>query len=592
MDSEILYVNENPCPHWIVPIPSDGSCLFHSLSFSMYGNIESSYEIRLAIIEYVVAHWDKLQLYTCDERGNPYINTDLYMTAMVKTTTYGSTSELMVAAALYPYAFEVYENGILRGSLSGDSGNPVKRLRFSGNFLGGHYEVLLPEVPPNVVRIKIIKTYLKRVEDLKRLIKEDLKLRHYPVLNKSKNSGSLSPEQTRNTLECFLGKSEHRSNQEPYYAEEAYNLFKNKDKAIEIDDTGKAVFGNVKKHGHSLVWSCNDLCALDENVIIQLTNIFESLVNKSAAQYYTLIEKEKMLECLNYIKLLKAHFLRLRTISREIYQVQSIFNILKDIDELLEKCDVERIKEHGKQQKAGSIIVESEESQEIVEDNVIDKHKAAFKSLKLKCLDTPKLECMSCIKLCYSRDISSLKRLRKAIDTSIWNNLLNYYKTKYLDHSPYICHTCLQKIRANQLPAACVLNDLQVSTVPPQIAELNDYEKILIQRAKAFQVVMLMNPVANKHLPNRNMVKKVKGRTFHLPLPLEETLKKLPRPEHLITNTEMYIMVRGMPTKSKIVWEDIVDVNKVYQALQYFTKLVYQALRRAQYPSYSRPIRI
>ncbi|CAG4991190.1 unnamed protein product [Parnassius apollo] len=149
MDSEILYVNENPCPHWIVPIPGDGSCLFHSLSFSMYGNIESSYEIRLAIIEYVVAHWDKLQLYTCDERGNPYINTDLYMTVMIKTTTYGSTSELMVAAALYPYAFEVYENGILRGSFGGDSGNPVKRLRFSGNFLGGHYEVLLPEVPPN-----------------------------------------------------------------------------------------------------------------------------------------------------------------------------------------------------------------------------------------------------------------------------------------------------------------------------------------------------------------------------------------------------------------------------------------------------------
>lgn len=242
---------------------------------------------------------------------------------------------------------------------------------------------------------------------------------------------------------------------------------------------------------------------------------------------------------------------------------------MKDIDESSEKSDVKRIKELGKQQKVCSIVVESEESHEIVEDEVIDKHKAAFKSLKRKCLDTPKLECMSCIKLCYSRDISSLNRLRKAIDTSIWNKLLNYYKTNNLDHSPYICHSCLQKIRENQLPAACVLNDLHVNTVPPQITELNDYEKILIQRAKAFQVVMLMNPVANKHLPNRHMVKKVKGRTFHLPLPLEETLKKLPRPEHPITNSEMYIMVRGTPTKSKIVWEDIVDVNKVYQALEY-----------------------
>ncbi|CAG5021553.1 unnamed protein product [Parnassius apollo] len=90
------------------------------------------------------------------------------------------------------------------------------------------------------------------------------------------------------------------------------------------------------------------------------------------------------------------HIPRLRTISREIYQVQSIFNILKDIDESLEKSDVERIKKKtGKQQKASSIVVESEESQQIVGDDVIDKHKAAFKSLKLK-TDTPKLECMSC----------------------------------------------------------------------------------------------------------------------------------------------------------------------------------------------------
>lgn len=101
MNSEILYVNDHPCAHRVVPIPGDGSCLFHSLSFSMYGNIESSYEIRLAIVEYVGAHWDELQLYTCDERGDPYINADLYMTAMVKSTTYGSVSELMAAAALY-----------------------------------------------------------------------------------------------------------------------------------------------------------------------------------------------------------------------------------------------------------------------------------------------------------------------------------------------------------------------------------------------------------------------------------------------------------------------------------------------------------
>lgn len=107
-----------------------------------------------------------------------------------------------------------------------------------------------------------------------------------------------------------------------------------------------------------------------------------------------------------------------------------------------------------------------------------------------------------------------------------------------INHSPHICHLCLQKIRANQLAATCVLNDLYVSTIPPEISSLNEYEKILIQRAKAFQVVLSMNPVANKHLPNQHMVKKVKGRTFHLPLPLEETMKKLSSPQALITHPE------------------------------------------------------
>lgn len=720
MDWEILYVNDHPCPHRIVRMPGDGSCLFYSLSFSMYGNTESSYDIRLAIVEYVVAYWDEFKIYTCDEYGDPYINTDLYSTAMVKTTTYGSVSELMAAAALYPY-----ENGLLRGSFGGDYGNLVKRLRFSGSYLGGHYEVLLPEVPrevllseappndnntnknntnlpkkgrrpkkvigrpktsslsrsqqikeaaaryrqnnpekrketlahysasrpdinraavarytashPEVHRAAVsrysvshpevnreavlrytvshpdvnreavqrkrsnkkLQSRLKNIEKISQALTNKIKDRlaaekliKWAVHNRQQTLGNFNktidklkdkfkvsleklnscpPDSSLNDkIECFIGKSKHRSNQEPYYAGQPYSLLQNQDKAIKIDDTGKAVFGHVFytwsffTHGHSLVWSCNELCALDENVIIRLTNIFESLVNKSAAQYYTLTEKGKIFEYLNYINTIKAHFPRLRTISREIYQVQSIFNILKDIDKSLEKSDVEKIKEHGKHQKVGIMVVESKESQEIAEDEIIDKHKAAFKSLKLKCLETPKLECMSCTKLCYSRDISSLSRLRKAIETSIWNNLLDYYKTNNLDHSPYICHSCLQKIRANQLPAACVLNDLYVSTAPPQITELNNYEKILIQRAKAFQVVMLMNPVANKHLPNRNMVKKVKGRTFHLPLPIEETLKKLPRPEHPITNPEMFIMVRGTPTKSKILWEDIVDINKVY----------------------------
>ena len=49
---------------------------------------------------------------------------------------------------------------------------------------------------------------------------------------------------------------------------------------------------------------------------------------------------------------------------------------------------------------------------------------------------------------------------------------------------------------------------------------------------------------------------------------LEETFKKLcPSIAAINTNHEFYILVRGIPTKAKIVWENLVDLNKVYKAL-------------------------
>ncbi|EZA49465.1 hypothetical protein X777_12328 [Ooceraea biroi] len=59
------------------------------------------------------------------------------------------------------------------------------------------------------------------------------------------------------------------------------------------------------------------------------------------------------------------------------------------------------------------------------------------------------------------------------------------------------------------------------------------------------------------------MVLKVKSRTFHLPLPMEETLKKIcPSNEPINLNHELYILVRGIPTKANIIWEKLVDVKQ------------------------------
>ena len=101
-----------------------------------------------------------------------------------------------------------------------------------------------------------------------------------------------------------------------------------------------------------------------------------------------------------------------------------------------------------------------------------------------------------------------------------------------------------------------------------EVAQLNQYEKVLIQRAKAFQVVTKMKTVAGKRLPPSHMVSKIRGSTFHLPLPLQETLKCLPTPDQPIPeHGELYILLRSIPTAKNVVWQDLVDINKVYSAL-------------------------
>jgi len=58
----------------------------------------------------------------------------------------------------------------------------------------------------------------------------------------------------------------------------------------------------------------------------------------------------------------------------------------------------------------------------------------------------------------------------------------------------------------------------------------------------------------NTKLPEGRMIKKVKGRTFYLPLPIQETLNKLcSNTDAININHELFILVRSMPTKSKIV---------------------------------------
>lgn len=98
------------------------------------------------------------------------------------------------------------------------------------------------------------------------------------------------------------------------------------------------------------------------------------------------------------------------------------------------------------------------------------------------------------------------------------------------------------------------------------IVGLNQHERLLIQRAKAFRVVTRIGTVSGKNRPRQQMVGKVKGRTFHLPLPIQKTLEK--SQQEIAPNQDFYILVRGAPTNQKQVSDSNINVNHVYKALE------------------------
>ena len=107
---------------------------------------------------------------------------------------------------------------------------------------------------------------------------------------------------------------------------------------------------------------------------------------------------------------------------------------------------------------------------------------------------------------------------------------------------------------------------------------LTPLETQFIQRAKCFQTVVRLGTYTGK-VPIYNRMKAVKGTMFFLPLPLQNTLDRLDEAgfrAHFSTDDimstlpdpELYVIVDGRPTKDKVVWQSIVDVDNVRNAVE------------------------
>ena len=332
-------------------------------------------------------------------------------------------------------------------------------------------------------------------------------------------------------------------------------------------------------------WTCApDLCKLDDKLVISeaVCNIYHTIgeCDPIRARYYiqhiddcdqpeshdpSLAGHSKACHLdpnacnskLLYLRRLAPHFPNIRTLVNTIYYAKCSDSQVCRIGLGLQTGNIELLQKIAAEEK-NAYHSSSKSSSSVIDESIILKtYMNAFVAYKNRCSEWAGFPSPSCTKLCFKRECVFLDRCRKSVTGNAWNSYIQYLDTHPApDDAGYICKFCLEKFRNNAVPSRCMLNGLSFESVPTEIIQLNQHERVLIQRAKAFQVVTKMHTVVGKRLPPSHKVSKVKGSTFHLPLPLNETLKRLPNPEEpLPVNGELYIILRSLPTKGKVIWQ-------------------------------------
>ncbi|XP_031785938.1 uncharacterized protein LOC116417348 [Nasonia vitripennis] len=267
--------------------------------------------------------------------------------------------------------------------------------------------------------------------------------------------------------------------------------------------------------------------------------------------------------------------------TKSLYELKHLYTFILDIENALNDADVVLLRDIIQKSKKLGVPMKSNKNLNQVnlnESELKEQFCIGIKEYTKIVTDPPTIPCISCERLFCARDIQHYDQNNA---TNVAFELLGierenlFQKLKKLhnitDNS--ICRPCLTNLRKNIMPSNCILNNLFVGEVPEEIRSLNMIEKILIQRAKAFQTITKLNTVMNKNIPHYVKIDKVIGRTFHLPLPLEETLKKIcPDTDPINADHELYILIRTHPTKANKIWEDYIDINKVWKALQWLKK--------------------
>ncbi len=422
------------------------------------------------------------------------------------------------------------------------------------------------------------------------------------------------------TLEQFhMG--QHTQSAEPYFGDSCYNLITSC-RPIAVAEDGKCMLPGVahtslkqSKKLHAASWNCSTACkrlsCSDIQTIVDLRRRFDEPINavrkclatcddgcpnhhytKVAADGSSVMLKGHPLICsldsgcassLRILRAASAHSPILRRFLALLEKARENHTSISNIDTALERGDFASLMSTTHHTDFDSVLshdITTHHKGSAVSDgpshlNLLTTYERIITSYEKLITDYAEHPCISCQQLHRRSRVSEVKLTQK-LGVKVWPRLIQFHRQSQhgIPDSPlFMCAYCKPMIRADKIPPRCVLNELHLPQVPPELAKLDYLSKQFIQRAKAYQTVVRLGTYTGK-VPSYNSLKACKGSMFFLPLPLHKTLETLEEvnDDHVphdiaLPNPEVYIIVNGKPTKQKVVWRSLVNVTDIHAAI-------------------------
>ena len=134
-----------------------------------------------------------------------------------------------------------------------------------------------------------------------------------------------------------------------------------------------------------------------------------------------------------------------------------------------------------------------------------------------------------------------------------------------------VCKTCWKYVKEGEIGGPMLENEMWVDEAPRVLTQLNMFEQFLVERVRPFySIVKLQTCSRARNAYQGGLVSAVKGNVAHMRLSTEVTashvLETMP-----LANVEdtLRIYALSLPTKDKKLWKNLVDMEKVLEALEW-----------------------